>query len=660
MASATLVVDFHIFADSACLTLDSMTLPSVLSAHAMLAVSLRRGIWAWPLALALVFSCTVGGWLQWSDEQEREEERRTLIADVLTLETRLSEWLAREDAAVKVLASGLPHSVSDTTLLQEHTVSEGLRRLWVSVTVLNADNRLVAHVPQHSLQPDAAPPGGAMDDKGLSAHLSAALKGGGQLVVRFAPSSLLRETVPWWLSRKYDVRLVDDYGLRIAATGDSLPARGRQTYRVSMDPQLPDVFLELTTRDLRVPWWRTLPLGLMLVFVLLSAAASWTLRRQMREVASAEDRWRTEAAWRRAIEDSLTVGLRGRDINGRLVHVNRAFCALVGYSPEQLLGRLAPMPYWLPDSVDDSMQRHLRNMAGRAPREGYEARWQRSDGSAIDVMIFEAPLVDAHGLHMGWMGSIVDITARKRSEERERRQIETLGNQARLTTLGEVASALAHQLNQPLAAMASYNAGVLRSLEQVRFSDTTVLNALRREGEQIAEAGRIVQRIRGFLTRRAPQPESCRMGDIAVRALHLLQRDLQRLQIQVQIRSTADLPAVLADPVLVEQVLINLIRNACDALAGIDTPRIEVVISCAGQRFVRVDVEDNGCGLGNRSINELAEPFHSTKPEGMGMGLAICRSVIEAHHGALEAAASPQGGARISFTLPVDLPLLPL
>ena len=114
------------------------------------------------------------------------------------------------------------------------------------------------------------------------------------------------------------------------------------------------------------------------------------------------------------------------------------------------------------------------------------------------------------------------------------------------------------------------------------------------------------------------------------------------------------MPAVLADPVLVEQVLINLLRNAADALIETTEPRLRVALSLAGPRFVRVDVDDNGCGLGGRGIDELVAPFHSTKADGMGMGLSICRSVIEAHHGALEAGTSVLGGARISFTLPVD------
>ena len=627
----------------------------------------RRGAWAWPMLLALAFVAAVASWLQWTEVQEVEDEHRTLLADALTLSSRMSDWVSAEQAAVQALAKSLPRNVDDAELLRQAAVVEGLRRFWVSVTVLDADNRLQAHVPQQAPRPTGPTAASGIDDGALSAHLSAARPGGGQLVVRFAPAALLRQTVPWWLARKYDARLVDSFGQLVAGATEALPAAGRQSHRASVEPALGDTYLELTTRDARLPWWRALPLLLMGVFLLLMAVATWMLRRQMHEAAHAEAAWRTEAAWRRAIEDSLTVGLRGRDTQGRLVHVNRSFCDLVGLPAEQLLGQLPPMPYWLPDSMEDSMQRHLRNMAGQAPREGYEARWVRSDGRPIDVMIFEAPLVDAQGVQIGWMGSIVDIIARKRSEERERRQIETLAHQARLTTLGEVASALAHQLNQPLAAIAGYNGGVLRSLERAAFSDTMVLEALRRLGEQAAEAGRIVQRIRGFLTRRAPQRERCDLGQVVQRALSLLRRDLQQHGIVVDTELDPALPAVLADPVLIEQVLINLVRNAADELVanGTHNPTVRVSAAVVGAlrggvatpgapRFVRVDVDDNGPGLQGRGIEQLSAPFYSTKAEGMGMGLAICRSVVEAHHGSMEAGSGPLQGARLSFTLPVD------
>ena len=305
---------------------------------------------------------------------------------------------------------------------------------------------------------------------------------------------------------------------------------------------MPDTYLELSLHESLRPWWLRLPIVMMGVFLMMIGVATALLRWQMNEVLRTQAALRTEAAWRQAMEDSLTVGLRARDIDGTLVYVNRAFCDLVGFAPEELIGRATPMPYWPPDAIADSMSRHLRNMAGDAPRDGYEARWVRKDGRPIDVMLFEAPLVDASGRHIGWMGSILDITERKRLEERERHQTDSMAHQARLTMLGEVASALAHQLNQPLTSITGYAAGVKRLLERAGQPDARLVDAMTRLGDQAAEAGRIVKRIREFLTRRSPQRETMDLGEAAHRALALLARELRRLQLHVEWAVAPDLP----------------------------------------------------------------------------------------------------------------------
>jgi two-component system sensor histidine kinase DctS len=305
------------------------------------------------------------------------------------------------------------------------------------------------------------------------------------------------------------------------------------------------------------------------------------------------------------------------------------------------------------------MLRNKRNLEGRAPRDGYEALWCHQDGRRLNVMVFESPLIDARGRQIGWMGSIIDITARKQLEERERHQAEAMAQQSRLTTLGEVASALAHQLNQPLTVIMGYNAGLQRMLGDAGYDNQAVLHALSQQGEQAAEAGRIVRRIREFLTRRAPQRESCDLAAVARRAAGLVQRDLRAAEVQLQWCLAEDLPPVHADPILLEQVLINLLRNATDAMTGAvpDTQKLprmlRVTAQASGERFVRMDVEDNGPGLQGRTVDALSAPFYSTKSDGMGMGLAICRSVIEVHHGGMDAGSSSLGGARFSFTLPI-------
>ncbi len=623
-----------------------------------------RGAWWWvPLVLSVLFTVSVATWLQLSDRADLESRQRQLITDSLSLEAQITERVDEEQVQLNELARSFDVSQSPDALARQEAVVDGLARVWQSVSWVDGDTRLVVAVPDGI---------DITERPGISAHLSAPLhdafgKPAGHLVVRYAPATLLRQTVPWWLAHEYDVRLVDGYGQVVADplnSGDH-EAPPEESHRHSLEPAMPDTYLELSLHESLRPWWLRLPIVMMGVFLLMISVATALLRWQMNEVLRTQAALRTEAAWRQAMEDSLTVGLRARDTDGTLVYVNRAFCDLVGFGPEELIGRATPMPYWPPDAIADSMSRHLRNMAGGAPRDGYEARWVRKDGRPIDVMLFEAPLVDASGRHIGWMGSILDITERKRLEERERHQTDSMAHQARLTMLGEVASALAHQLNQPLTSITGYAAGVKRLLERAGQPDARLVDAMTRLGDQAAEAGRIVKRIREFLTRRSPQRETMDLGEAAHRALALLARELRRLQLHVEWAVAPNLAKVDADPVLIEQVVLNLVRNACDEMAGVPAAqrRLRIGIARAGtsatpgasdaEGFLRLDVDDAGPGLRGRSVEQLVTPFYSTKPEGMGMGLAICRSIIEAHHGAFDATASAFGGARFSFTLPV-------
>ena len=624
----------------------------------------RRGAWWWvPLVLSVLFTVSVAVWLELSDRADLESRQRQLITDSLSLESQITDRVAEEQVQLNELAHGFDITQPPDALARQEAVADGLARLWQSISWVDADTRLRVVVPD----------GVSVTERpGLSAHLSAPLrdasgKPAGHLVVRYPPAVLLRQTVPWWLAHEYDVRLVDGYGQVVAdplKAGDH-EAPPEESHRHSLEPAMPDTYLELSLREAPRPWWLRLPIVMMSVFLVMIGVATALLRWQMNEVLRTQAALRTEAAWRQAMEDSLTVGLRARDTDGTLVFVNRAFCDLVGFGPDELIGRATPMPYWPPDAIADSMSRHLRNMAGGAPRDGYEARWVRKDGKPIDVMLYEAPLVDSSGRHIGWMGSILDITERKRLEERERHQTDSMAHQARLTMLGEVASALAHQLNQPLTSITGYAAGVKRLLERAGQADARILDAMTRLGDQAAEAGRIVKRIREFLTRRSPQRETMDLGAAAHRALALLARELRRQQLHVEWAIAPTLPKVDADPVLIEQVVLNLVRNACDEMAAVPAAqrRLRVSISRAGtsatpgasdtEGFLRLDVDDAGPGLRGRSVEQLVTPFYSTKPDGMGMGLAICRSIIEAHHGAFDAVPSTFGGARFSFTLPV-------
>lgn len=620
---------------------------------------LQRSLWLAPLGLSLVFVLGVLAWVRANEAEEQEQQRQTLISDALSTEAQLRNRIAEEQGHLRVLAEALAGAVpGEATLAAHPETANGLRRLWQSVTWLDGRNRVVAEVS------------GRADDvrleDGLSLHLTAPVGTEGTLVVRYPPALLLKRGVPWWLARKYDVQLVDSADQVIASSTESLlrvAQGGRPSYRVALtgplrasplaQEALTDAALELTLRDPTPTAIRPLAWVLVAGFLPLIAVASWLLRRQMRQVQRAEGAWRTEAAWRRAMEDSALVALRARDFDGRLLYVNRTFCDMVGLPAQALLGQMPPMPYWPPEQLSELTERNRRNLAGQAPREGFEARWLHSSGRLLDVMVFESPLVDAGGQQIGWMGSIIDVTERKRLEERERRQVETLAHNARLTMLGEVASTLAHELNQPLTAIASYNAGISNSLAKLGVQDELVLGALARLGQQAEHAGRIVARIREFLTRREPRHEPCELNDVVSAALQLLRRDLQRRDIVLQLSLAAAVPTVRADAVLIEQVVINLVRNAADALLVRETGRRIAVSSHVVGDFVRVDVQDNGPGLQGRRIEQLCAPFYSTKADGMGMGLAICRSIVEAHQGVLDAGDAANGGALFSFSLPL-------
>jgi two-component system sensor histidine kinase DctS len=260
------------------------------------------------------------------------------------------------------------------------------------------------------------------------------------------------------------------------------------------------------------------------------------------------------------------------------------------------------------------------------------------------------------------MGSIVDVTERKRLEELERRQREVLANHARLSTLGEVASTLAHELNQPLTSIVSYSAGIAKALERQTDLDPDLVAAAQALSSHASQAGDIVHRIRARLTRRDPVMESAAINPLVAHAVTLLQRDLKRVGIDVSLELDTGLPTVHMDRIGIEQVISNLVRNAGDAMAGSTGKKhihVRTWLSHApplGQPpgWVTVEVTDRGTGLGGRNIETLTEPFFSTKREGTGLGLAICRSILESHGGILHAQDAPGIGAQFSFSLPPD------
>lgn len=620
-----------------------------------------RFLWEAPLLLSIVFTALVVAWAQENDKLEREALHQSVMADTLSLEAQLAARLETEAVKLRAAATHLPPAGADPSrqLASLPEIAAGLDRRWLSVIWLDANMRIVAEARREQRPGAQTQPQG----QGITLHLIAPTSdelgsqsgsSSGQLIARYDPTDLIKSKDFWWLAAQYEVQLLSGLGEVIVSTeSPGRVARG-ETYETPFKA-VPDARLRLIQRVRQPHWFTTLPVVLLAGFLVLISIATLLLRRQMNQVTRTETAWRTEAAWRQSLEESALVGLRARDLDGKLLFANRTFCEMVGYSVDELMAQ-GP-------AFDDLVQtRQDRGPSHPTQRVGHETRWRRRDGHMLDVMVFESPLVDGAGRQVGWMGSIVDVTERKRLEELERRQREVLGNHARLSTLGEVASTLAHELNQPLTSIVSYSAGIAKALEKQPGTTPDLLMAAQALSRHASMAGGIVHRIRARLARRELVLEACDVNTLVSDAVGLLQRDLKRAGVTVSLALDDTLPLARIDRIGIEQVITNLVRNASDAMVHTAAPRALTVRTLLSlepplgrpEGWVTVTITDTGPGLGGRDIETLTEAFFSTKKEGTGLGLAICRSILESHGGVLHAQDVAGGGACFSFSLPPD------
>ena len=274
-------------------------------------------------------------------------------------------------------------------------------------------------------------------------------------------------------------------------------------------------------------------------------------------------------------------------------------------------------------------------------------------GERFDVLISEAPLVDADGRHVGWMSSVLDITERKQAEELYRQQQEKLQFTGRLITMGEMASTLAHELNQPLSAIASYSTACLNMVDNGSGSLADLKEPLAKMNAQARRAGTIIRRVHEFVRRSEPKRVACSLNDVVEEALGLIEADARKRDIRISSSLAGALPAVSADRVMIEQVLLNLIRNGMDAMAACPPERRRLLIqTSADAEGVQVSVRDSGSGIPPEVADKLFAPFFTTKPDGMGMGLNICRSIVELHRGRLWFESADGGGTVFILKLP--------
>jgi PAS domain S-box-containing protein len=532
--------------------------------------------------------------------------------------------------------------------------------------------------------------------------------------------------------------------------------------------------------------------------VALSALTVWTLMGTLRHMRRRSDIQKTlvqETNFRRAMENSMLTGMRTIDLEGRITYVNPAFCAMTGFSEEELIGCVPPYPYWPKDRLDEFNRMFQQELLGRSPMGGIEVVMQRRDGSQFDARMYVSPLIDAQGDQTGWMTSVTniteakrvrdqltaaherfttvlegldaavsvvsvqrgellfanrsyrlwfganpdahsqltggeitpdevidgdesvdhfgglptqaltnagsdtrevfmdsvqkwfdvraryvqwtdghlaqmliatDITVRKQAEEAAARQAEKSQFTSRLITMGEMASTVAHELNQPLAAISNYCSGMISRVQSGSMDTEQLIGALEKTSRQAQRAGQIIHRIRQFVKRSEPQRQPSKVRDITDAVLELAVFEMKRRRVTLNTTVANRLPTIMADPILIEQVLLNLLKNAAEAIDSSNMPQSRRIIDLRVQQrkteeqgqVIEFSVTDQGPGMKEEMLSRLFEAFHSTKKEGLGIGLSLCRSIIESHHGRIKAEniynEDMVTGCRFTFTLPID------
>lgn len=601
----------------------------------------------------------------------------------------------------------------------------------------------------------------------------------GALVAIHSLENLLNATLPSSFATKYSIALKDDQGHEIISNTSinqpGTPISGNIRLNL-LDSRLG--LHVVAYRDGGI-WLPYVPALLILLLTAITASTLVLLRRNALRRAESEEQLRDAYAFRQAMSQSLLTSMRAIDMEGRITYVNNAFCRMVGWSEEELIGMMPPFPYWPPEDVEHLQESLQRSLAGEAPLGRSETRIVTRDGERLDVSVYVSPLVDATGKQLGWMVAMNDITEPKRirdelrqAQERfitvvdgldsavhvadiitgeilfanrvfqnifgfdtvgrisevvtanlqppagallhdpltlsaselpcvlfdgeirdlaserwyhlhdrairwvdgrpvrvriatditERKNLDDLNQQqkkrveetSRLITMGEMASSLAHELNQPLSAIANYCAGCIKRLESGNFKLDDVLAALKKADEQAQRAGKIIRRMRDMVKKTDPHLHPVALAEIVEETVSLADIQARRTHTEITLDIPADLPKVVADRIMIEQVLLNLAKNAIEAMATVPAATRKLVIRAypLDGRLIEIAVSDNGRGLADQELEKIFAPFFTTKQDGLGIGLAICRSIVEFHQGRLWAESRPEGGTVFKFTLP--------
>lgn len=389
------------------------------------------------------------------------------------------------------------------------------------------------------------------------------------------------------------------------------------------------------------------------LFLLVSATTALLLAAAVCEKHASDRRVAESELVHRTLIEQMGEGVVMIDALGRLSYVSDRFCEICGQQRERLVGH--PLAALVREAdraaIDEALQASVSGSDTRM-----EAVLMLPSGQALTVSLALRRLAHAQGSRAVTLAVLSDVTERRRAEERARLHLQQLAHMGRLKSMDEMAIALAHEVTQPLTAIMSYTQAGRRLLRAGHADDPALAEALAGADGEARRARSIVHRIRDFVQNRPARPVRIEAAFLVRESVRLAEPEARQQGVDLRMELAGASCSVHADPIQMQQVLLNLVRNAVEAIATAASPLRHVTVRARllDEGAVEFAVEDSGPGIPEAHIERVFEPFFTTKEDGVGIGLALCRSIVHAHGGRIWAGPRPDRGVAFRFTLPAS------